>query len=118
MSEQQEKDSFKASTEKIWDATRKTFHVASFRANQYKRIVQKKIDAASTHKKIAAAHAELGKLVDELREEGETDLINRPEVQALLQKLDTLKLSAAALEEEIEGIKNESPPEEEPEKPE
>ncbi len=105
-------DSFMDSTEKLWDATCKTFHVASFRANQYKRIVQKKLDAASTHKKIAAIHSELGKLVDDVREREESSIsLDLPELRLLFEKLDLLKISAAALEEEIESIKAENPPE-------
>jgi len=36
----------KSTSEKLWDSTRKTLHVAGFQANKYKRIVQKKIDLA------------------------------------------------------------------------
>ncbi len=111
MGEQEEpKDEKKGSTEKFWDATRKTIHSASFKAAQYKRVVQKKIDLGSIHKKISNAHADLGKLVDDLRETGETDILGRDEVQSLFQKLDSLKNSAATLEAEIEAIRAEHPP--------
>jgi len=46
-------------------------------------------------------------LIDELRGSGQTDLLAREEVQALLQKLDSLKHVAATLEEEIEAIRAE-----------
>lgn len=98
--------------ERLWDATRKTFHTATFQANRYKRVVQKKIDVASLHKKIAAAHADLGKLIDDCREAGETDILATEGVQTLFQKLDGLKQAAATLEEEIEAIRAELPPEE------
>jgi len=103
----------KGTSEKLWDATRKTFHTATFRANQYKRVVQKKIDLASLHKKIANIHADLGKMIDDNREAGETDILATDSVQSLFQKLDSLKQAAATLEEEIETIKLETPPEEE-----
>jgi uncharacterized membrane protein len=106
------KEGKKGTTEKFWDATRKTFHSASFRATQYKRVVQKKIDLGSIHKKISNAHADLGKAVDDCREAGETDILSRDEIQALFQKLDSLKHTAATLEAEIEAIKTEKAPDE------
>lgn len=104
----------KGAAEKLWETTRKTFQTATFKANQYKRIVQKKIDLGSLHKRISHTYAELGMLIDELRGNGQTDLLAREEVQALLQKLDSLKHAAATLEEEIEAIRaeGESPAEE------
>ena len=97
----------KGHTEKLWETTRKTFHTATFKANRYKRIVQKKIDLGSLHKKISNTYFDLGMLIDELRGSGQTDLLARDEVQALLQKLDSLKHAAAALEEEIGAIRAE-----------
>jgi len=97
----------KGPTEKLWETTCKTFHTATFKANQYKRIVQKKIDLGSLHKKISTTYSDLGMLIDELRGSGQTDLLAREEVQALLQKLDSLKHAAAALEEEIGAIRAE-----------
>ena len=107
--EHKESEENKGTTEKLWSATRKTFHTATFRANQYKRVVQKKIDLASLHKKITNTHCDLGKLIDDSREAGVTDVMAAENVQALLQKLDSLKQSAAVLEEEVEAIKAEIP---------
>ncbi len=106
-------DKLKKTTEKFWDSTRKTLHAATFQANKYKRIVQKKIDLASLHKKISSTHGELGKLIDDIRESGATDILAKNEVQELFQKLDTFKSEAAELEQEIEAIKMEEPPPEE-----
>ncbi len=111
-----EKD--KGKTEKIWDATLKTFHMATFRANQYKRLAQKKIDLASLHKKIATTYSELGQLIDERREAGDLDVMNSETVREMLQKLDGLKQAAATLEAEKEAIKTEHAPEEEEAPPE
>jgi uncharacterized membrane protein len=113
--EHKEGEESKGTTEKLWSATRKTFHNATFRANQYKRVVQKKIDLASLHKKISNTHCDLGKLIDDSREAGVADLMAAENVLALLQKLDSLKQSAAILEEEIEAIKAEIPAAEETE---
>jgi len=113
--EHKEGEEIKGTTEKLWSATRKTFHNATFRANQYKRVVQKKIDLASLHKKIGNTHCDLGKLIDDSREAGVENLMAAENVQALLQKLDSLKQSAALLEEEIEAIRAEIPSAEEQE---
>lgn len=110
---QEEMEEHKGTGEKFWDATRKTLHSATFQANRYKRIVQKKIDLASLHKKISSAHADLGKLVDDLRGASTEDILATEQVQEIFQRLDGLKQAAAVLEEEIEVIKAETPSEEE-----
>jgi hypothetical protein len=97
----------KGAAEKLWQTTRKTFQTATFKANQYKRIVQKKIDLGSLHKKISLTYTELGMLIDDLRGSEQKDLLAREEVQVLLQKLDSFKHVAATLEEEIEAIRAE-----------
>ncbi len=101
-------------TEKWWEATRKTLNQAGHKATQYKRIVQIKIDLASIHKKIDSAHGDLGKLVDEAHDAGEANILERDDVKRLLEKLDGLKQTAATLEHEIEMIKVEHIPEEQP----
>lgn len=109
-------EKFKKTTEKLWDSTRKKLYAATFQANKYKRVVQKKIDLGALHKKISATHNELGKLIDDIREGEPTDILATNEVQELFHKLDTLKLEAASLEKEIEDIKAEAQMEEEEEK--
>lgn len=99
----------KDTTEKIWDSTKQAWTTATFKASQYKRLVQKKIDLSALHKKIGAAHADLGKLIDDLREAGRKSIMTQAEVKEMLQHLDSLKAAAAALEEEIENIKDEDP---------
>ncbi len=100
---------FKETTEKLWEKTRKTFHSAAQMAGQYKRIVQKKIDLASIHKKISSTHADLGQLIDQRRPEPGKDFLASAEVKQLFDRLDELKNSAALLEHEIEVIKAEEP---------
>lgn len=99
-------------TDKIWGATVKTWHTATFRANQYRKIVQKKIDLTSVHKKISTAHTDLGKMIDDLHQDGVKSIMSNTEVQEMLEKLDSLRAGAALLEEEIVAIKAEEPPEE------
>jgi len=99
-------------TDKIWGATVKTWHTATFRANQYRKIVQKKIDLTSVHKKISTAHTDLGKMIDDLHQAGVNNIMSNTEVQDMLEKLDSLRAGAALLEEEIVAIKAEEPPEE------
>ena len=105
-------DRFKETTDKIWDSTRHAWSTATFKANQYKKLVQKKIDLSAMHKKINASHADLGKLVDDLREAGQENIMDTFEVRAVLTRLDDLKAAAAALEEEVEKIRVEEPPQE------
>jgi DNA-binding transcriptional regulator LsrR (DeoR family) len=105
----------KTTTEKIWDSTKKTLHIATFQANKYKRVVQKKVDLATIHRKIGVAHSDLGKEIDELRENGIVAIMETEAVTRLLAKLDELKDRAAKLEAEIEAIKQEEAPEEEEE---
>ena len=105
--EQKNQENAESTSEKLWRATRHTFSAATFRANQYKQVVQKKIDLGAVHKKIDQLHSELGKLVDDCREAGHTHILEREEVAQLLQRLDSLKKAAALLEEEIEAIRGE-----------
>jgi chromosome segregation ATPase len=106
---QEEHERFRDTTEKIWDSTKSAWSTAAFKAGQYKRLVQKKIDLSALHKKIGASHADLGKLIDDLREAGQKSILTQPEIKEIFQNIDSLKASAAALEEEIENIKEEAP---------
>lgn len=111
MTEQHDKfDGVRSTSEKFFEATRKTLHSATFKANQYKKIVQKKIDLNAVQKKISTAHTDLGKLIDDLREAGEKGIMNKPEVKELLSQIDTLKQSAADLLADIEALKVEEEP--------
>lgn len=105
-------EKFKETTEKIWGSTRHAFSTATFKANQYKKLVQKKIDLSALHKKIGATHSELGKLIDDLREAGKKSIMSQEAVKTILNRLDELKAEAAALEEEVEQIRTEEPAEE------
>jgi len=100
-------DKFKETTEKLWGSTRQAFNTATFKANQYKKLVQKKIDISALHKKIGSTHAELGKLIDDLREAGKKSIMNQEEVKTVLRRLDELRAEAVALEEEVEQIRAE-----------
>lgn len=107
-------DRLKETTEKIWDSTRHAWSTATFKANQYKKLVQKKIDQSSLHKKIHAAHTDLGKMIDDLREAGKKNILNLAEVKEILSRIDELKAEAVTLEEEIEQIRGEELSEEKP----
>lgn len=102
-------DNLKETTEKLWEGTRHAWSTATFKAVQYKQLAQKKIDQSALHRKISAAHHDLGKLVDDLREEGKKNILNLSEVRALLDRLDDYKAAAAELEEEIERIRTAVP---------
>ncbi|PLX85676.1 MAG: hypothetical protein C0617_03050 [Desulfuromonas sp.] len=94
-----------------WDATLKTWNATTFRAGQYKRLVQKKIDLASLQKQIAADHAELGRQIDQLRDAGEADIFGNQNVQGLFEKLHGLKENAATHEREIADLQTDHTPE-------
>ena len=91
--------------ENLWNSTLKTFHSATFKANQYKRIVQKKIDLSAVQKKISAAHSDLGKMIDDMREAGEKAILSKADVKAMFAQIDSLKHTAASLVAEIEHIR-------------
>lgn len=112
---EEEHDRFKETTEKIWGSTRQAWNTATFKANQYKKLVQKKIDQSALHKKIHVAHGDLGKLIDDLREAGKKNILNLVEVKEILTRIDELKAEAVALEEEVEQIRSEEPSLEQPE---
>lgn len=105
-------DRLKETTEKIWGGTKHVWSTATFKANQYKKLVQRKIDQSAIHKKIHVAHGELGKLIDDLREAEEKDILNMFEVKEALKRIDELKAEAVAIEEEVEQIRTEEPPQE------
>ena len=109
---EEEHDRLKETTEKIWGSTRQAWNTATFTANKYKKLVQKKIDLSALHKKIHVAHADLGKLIDDLREAGKKNILNLVEVKEILTRIDELKAEAVALEEEVEQTRNEEPPQE------
>lgn len=106
-------EKLKETTEKIWGSTKHAWGTATFKATQYKKLVQKKIDISALHKKINVAHGELGKMIDDLREAGQKSIMNQAEVKGILARIDELKAEAATLEEEVEQIKTEEPPQEE-----
>ena len=106
-------ETLKETTEKIWGSTKHAWSTATFKANQYKKLVQKKIDLSAIHKKINAAHGDLGKIIDDLREAGQKNIMNQAVVKEVLERIDELKAEAASLEEEVEKIRTEEAPQEE-----
>jgi hypothetical protein len=99
----------KKTAEQILKTTRSLFNSASFRANQYKQVVQKKIDLGAIQKKIELLHYDLGKAVDDQYQAGQQDLLASKEVGRIMEKLVGLKQAAVLLEEEIEQIRSEPP---------
>lgn len=97
-------------SEKIWGSTKQAWNTAAFKAVQYKKLVQIKIDQSALHKKINIAHTDLGKLIDDLREVGKKNILNLAEVKSLLERIDELKANSAALEEEAEQTRIGEPP--------
>ncbi len=106
-------ENIKETSEKIWGSTKHAWNTAAFKAVQYKKLVQMKIDQSALHKKINAAHGDLGKLIDDLREAGKKNILNLAEVKQILTRIDEFKAESAALEEETERIRTEDSPQEE-----
>ena len=105
-------EKLKETTEKIWGSTKHAWSTATFKANQYKNLVQKKIDQSAIHKKIHVAHGDLGKMIDDLREAGQKNIMNQAGVKEILERIDELKAEAVALEEEVEKLRTEEAPQE------
>ncbi len=103
-------DKFRESAEKVLDFTRKTLQIAGFRANQCKQIVQKKYELNILHKNISSLYEDIGKVVDEVRSSGEENVFAREDIRANFRRLDSYKIMAIELEEEIERIKARTPP--------
>jgi hypothetical protein len=98
-------------TDRLLQATRNALNTASFRANQYKQVVQKKIDLGAIHKKIEQLQSDLGQQIDALYQAEKKEFLADAAVAGLLEKLTGLKQAATLLEEEIELIRTEIPPE-------
>ena len=94
-------------TGQLLKASRNILNTASFRTNQYKQVIQKKIDLGAIHKKIELIHTELGKAVADQYQSGQKDPIASKEVRRILEKLLNLQQAADLLEEEIKLIRNE-----------
>jgi len=90
-----------------WKSTRKTLDQARSTAVRYKRMVQKKIDLAATRKKVDQAHAELGRKVDQARENAAGNPLDQEDVRQVLTKLDNLKIGQNFRTEEINALKEE-----------
>ena len=86
--QEDQSETLKETTEKIWGSTKHAWSTATFKANQYKKLVQKKIDLSAIHKKINAAHGELGKIIDDLREAGQKNIMNQAAVKEILERID------------------------------
>ena len=106
-------ESIKETSEKFWENTRQVWSSATFKANQYKKLVQKRIDLSAVHKKITTAHGDLGRLIDDLRNQGQKSIMANSEVKQILERLDSLKAEAAMLEEEIDTIREAEAPHQE-----
>jgi hypothetical protein len=110
--QEEQVEKLKETTEKIWGSTKHAWNTATFKASQYKNLVQKKIDQSAIHKKIHVAHGDLGKMIDDLREAGKKSIMNQAAVKETLTRIDELKAEAVALEEEVEKLRTEGPPQE------
>ena len=63
--------------------------------------------------KMLLVDLDLGKIIDDLREAGQKNILNQAAVKEILERIDELKAEAASLEEEVEKIRTEEAPQEE-----
>ncbi len=94
---------------RILETTIRALNAASFRANQYKQVVQKKIDLGAIEKNLEQLYCELGKRIADLHQIGRKNILEEQETARLLDNLLNLKQAATLLAEEIELIRTEQP---------
>ena len=95
----------KRTSEKIWDATSRTFHQATVKATQYRTLVQKKIDLSTLHRKIDHQQHDLGQMIDDLHTRGETQIMEQASVRELLGQLTELRARAEGIEMEMAHLR-------------
>ena len=116
--EHESKTEKKSNMEEMWNTALKTTQdtVKSLvrPATCYVQAAQKKIELTILSRKIAMAQSDLGKRIDQARDNQVANVFEDAEVKASLETLDPLKQTAAKLKEEIDNLQNQvcpAPPE-------
>ena len=107
-------ESLKRTSERIIDATSRTLHHATFKANQYKSIVQKRIDLGSLHRRMNHLHHDLGMTLDNLMHNETENVLEHPEIQGMISQLAQMRDQMSRLEMDIEGLRHAEMPEDKP----
>jgi len=105
----------KSNIQQLWDTALKTTQdtVKSLvrPATCYVQVAQKKIELTILSRKIAMAQSDLGKRIDQARDNQAGNVFEDTEVKAALATLDPMKQTAAKLKEEIDNLQNQVCPE-------
>ena len=105
----------KSNIQQLWDTALKTTQdtVKSLvrPATCYVQAAQKKIELTILARKIATAQSDLGKRIDQARDNQVANVFEDAEVKAALATLDPMKQTAAKLKEEIANLQNQVCPE-------
>jgi hypothetical protein len=116
--ENEPKTEKKSNIEEMWNTALKTTQdtVKSLvrPATCYVQAAQKKIELTILSRKIAMAQSDLGKRIDQARDNQVANVFEDAEVKAALETLDPLKKTATKLKEEIDNLQNQvcpAPPE-------
>lgn len=100
--------------ENILEKGKKLYQNAAHKSNQYKLLVEKRIELSSTNKKINHSLQDLGKLVFQIHESGKKAIFTNEEVKMVMETIHGFKETAAHLEQEIEELREDEEPSEEP----
>ena len=105
----------KSNIEQMWDTALKTTQdtVKSLvrPATYYVQATQKKIELTILSRKIAMAQSDLGKRIDQARDNQASNVFEDADVKAALEPLDQMKQTAAKLKEEIASLQSHACPE-------
>lgn len=99
-------ETLKRASNRILDATSRTFHQATHKATQYKTIVQKRIDIGSLHRRINHLHHDLGMTLDNLMQDNAENALDNPELQGILAQLNDMRTQMHELEVEVEQLRH------------
>ena len=102
----------KSNIQQLWDTTLKTAQdtVKSVvrPVTCYAQATQKKLELIILSRKIAMAQSDLGKRIDQARDNQVSNVFEDAEVKAALEPLDQMKQTAAKLKEEIDNLQNQA----------
>ena len=99
--------------ENILEKGKKLYQNAAHKSNQYKQLVEKRIELTSTNKKINHSLQDLGKLVYRIHETGKKAIFTNEEVKVVMETIQGFKETAAHLEQEIDELREDDVMEEE-----
>jgi len=95
--------------ERAWSVTQRTATAAGARGVHYGRLVQRRLDLASTDRGIERLYRELGRAVFAASQQGISDLLRHRDIADLLLRLTSFEEKRAGLAGEIETLRAQGP---------